>query len=220
MALRMDDCWNRIGVRGDASCPELVASVHCRNCGVYSAAAARLLDRDLTEDRLDEATEDVSRVLQPSATDAASAIIFRVGAEWFALSPLAFDEIAEPRTIRPLPHRRGGAVLGLVNVRGELVVCLSLAHVMGLADAAQVEDHGAPHAGRLIVLSHAEGRVAFPVEEVRSIHAYEARELKALPATVSRTAANFADGLLAWRGRAVGHLDSGRLAETLNRSLT
>ena len=26
----IDDCWNRIGVRGDASCARLVEYVHCR----------------------------------------------------------------------------------------------------------------------------------------------------------------------------------------------
>ena len=30
----IDDCWNRIGVRGDASCPKLDDYVHCRNCPV------------------------------------------------------------------------------------------------------------------------------------------------------------------------------------------
>ena len=39
-AASINDCWNRIGVRGDASCPELEQHVHCRNCPVYSAAAA------------------------------------------------------------------------------------------------------------------------------------------------------------------------------------
>jgi len=32
-------CWTTIGVRGDASCPELKQHVHCRNCPVYSAGA-------------------------------------------------------------------------------------------------------------------------------------------------------------------------------------
>ena len=36
----VNDCWNRIGVRGDRSCPELKQYVHCRNCPVYSAGAA------------------------------------------------------------------------------------------------------------------------------------------------------------------------------------
>ena len=36
----LNDCWNKIGVRGDGSCPELARHVHCRNCPVYSASAA------------------------------------------------------------------------------------------------------------------------------------------------------------------------------------
>ena len=33
---RIDDCWNRIGVHGDKSCPLLDEHVHCRNCAVYA----------------------------------------------------------------------------------------------------------------------------------------------------------------------------------------
>lgn len=214
MEAEMNDCWSRIGVRGDASCPELATHVHCRNCPTYSAAAAKLLDRDLTADRLDEATVEIASYVEEAAEDADSAIVFRIGSEWFALSPLAFDEVLEPCGIRTLPHRRGGAVLGLVSVRGELLVCLSLARVMGLPNAGEP-----PPGGRLIVINHPEGRVAFPVEEVRSIHAYHAHELQELPATVARTASNFADGLLAWSGRMVGRLDGPRLADALNRSV-
>lgn len=214
MGAPMDDCWNRIGVRGDGSCAELATCVHCRNCSSYSAAATQLLLRELTAEQLDEATEAVSRPVEDARGDLASAIIFRLGSEWFALPPLAFHEITEPRPIRPLPHRRGGAVLGLAAVRGELLVCLSLARVMGLADAGEPQPNS-----RLIVISHPGGRMAFPVDEVRSIHAYHAHELKALPATIARTDKNFADGLLAWSGRSVGRLDGSRLAEALNRSV-
>ncbi len=41
----VDDCWNRIGVRGDKTCERLAEHVHCRNCPVHAAAANRLLDR-------------------------------------------------------------------------------------------------------------------------------------------------------------------------------
>ena len=40
----LNDCWNSIGVHGNASCPELEKHVHCRNCPVYSAGALALLD--------------------------------------------------------------------------------------------------------------------------------------------------------------------------------
>ncbi len=44
-AQAIDDCWNRIGIHGDKTCPLLADHIHCRNCAVYSAAATRLLDR-------------------------------------------------------------------------------------------------------------------------------------------------------------------------------
>lgn len=40
-----DDCWNRIGVRGDNSCERLAQYVRCLNCPVFEQAAARMLDR-------------------------------------------------------------------------------------------------------------------------------------------------------------------------------
>ena len=49
----LNDCWNKIGVRGDGSCPELERHAHCRNCPVYSAAAAQLLDAELPAGHLD-----------------------------------------------------------------------------------------------------------------------------------------------------------------------
>jgi len=214
MSVEVDDCWNRVGVRGDGSCAELATRVHCRNCPVYSAAAARLLDRDLSPERLDEATDEVALAIEPVASDSASAIIFRIGLDWFALSPLAFDEITETRPIRPLPHRRGGSVLGLVNVRGELLVCLSLAKVLGLPDVGEPAA-----AARLVVVGHHEGRIAFPVDEVRGVHAYQPHELKALPTTLARTASNLADGMLGCPGLMAARLDGARLADALNRSV-
>ena len=35
------DCWNRIGVNGDRSCPELTSFVHCRNCPVFARPRGR-----------------------------------------------------------------------------------------------------------------------------------------------------------------------------------
>ena len=48
------DCWNRIGVTGDRSCPELNTFVHCRNCPVFAAAARAFFDRPAPEGYLAE----------------------------------------------------------------------------------------------------------------------------------------------------------------------
>ncbi len=51
------DCWNRIGVEGNATCRELAKYIHCRNCPVYSAAGLQLLDRPLPADYRRERAE-------------------------------------------------------------------------------------------------------------------------------------------------------------------
>ena len=122
----LDTCWNGIGVYGDGSCAELKKFIHCRNCGVFSAAAHRLLDRPLPEAYRQEWTRHFAQIekVQPPARK--SAVVFRLKAEWLALPTHAFQEVGERRPIHSLPHRRDGIVLGLVNVRGELLVCVAL----------------------------------------------------------------------------------------------
>ena len=61
-----------------------------------------------------------------------SIVIFRIGPEWLALPTRVFQEIAERRTVHSLPHRQHGVVLGLINIRGELLICVSLGQLLGL----------------------------------------------------------------------------------------
>ncbi len=208
------DCWNRIGVRGDKSCPELQRHSHCRNCPSYSAAAATLLDRDLVGPPPAATTSHSADTTPAGAGGTESAVIFRVGAEWFALSTLLLDEIVSLRAVHSLPHRRNPALLGLANVRGELVACVSIARLLvGEAAAPQPQ-------GRLIVVRHASGRLAFPVDEVQHTHRYRPDELRPVPATVAKSASAFTRNLLLWRDRTVGCLDERLVLEALNRSLT
>jgi hypothetical protein len=131
-ALVVDDCWNRIGVRGDASCPELKHQVHCRNCPTHSAAASALLRRELPVGYRADWAGHFARRQEVEDPGTESAMIFRVGTEWLALPALVFEEVAELGAIHSLPHRRSGLVLGLTNVRGELLICFSLTKLLVL----------------------------------------------------------------------------------------
>lgn len=206
------DCWNTIGVRGDKSCPELARHSHCRNCPAYSAAAATLLDRGLAGPPAAATTGHFAQAEPAGDEDTHSAVIFRVGAEWFAVSTLLLDEIVGVRAIHSLPHRRNPALLGLANVRGELVTCVSIARLL-FGESAPLPQ------GRLIVMRHTSGRLAFPVDEVQHTHRYRLDSLMAVPPTVAKST-SFTRGLLFWCDRIVGCLDEHRLLEALNRSLT
>ena len=125
-------CWSEIGVYGNGLCAELQKFIHCRNCPVYSRAGVQLLDRPLVAEYRQERTEHFAVPAPRPASKRSSALLFRLGHEWLALPTQAFQEVAEHRPIHSLPHRRDGLVLGLLNVRGELLICISLARFLRL----------------------------------------------------------------------------------------
>ena len=212
-------CWNKIGVYGDSTCIELPHFVHCRNCPVYSRAGIRLLNRELPPDYRREWTEHFAREKKTGKPGKVSALLFRIGGEWLALPTQAFQEVAERRLIHSLPHRRQATVLGLANVRGELVVCVSLSRVLGVEEVSSRQPQRMIY-DRLLVINWDGQRLAFPVEEVHGIHRFEPQQLRPAPATVSKSSGTFTRGILHWQHRAIGFLDAELLFSTLNRNLS
>jgi chemotaxis-related protein WspD len=216
----VDDCWNRIGVRGDRSCPELEQHIHCRNCPVYSAGAADLLDGELTADYLAERTAHVAQPEHAETGQQQSVVIFRVASEWLSLPTSVVAEVANLLPIHSLPHRQDGVVLGLASVRGQLLVCVSLRQVIGVEPAPAVNHDRRDLAyPRLLVIRRDAARVVCPVDEVHGIHHFHPRELTEVPTTVARAAVTYSTALLSWRGHSVGVLDDQLVFYTLTRSL-
>jgi chemotaxis-related protein WspD len=216
----VDDCWNKIGVHGDSSCPELQKHIHCRNCPVYGAAASGLLDRDLPSAHVDESTRHFSIARNLEELDTDSVVIFRIGGEWLGLPTAVFSEVVDLRPIHSLPHRRNGVVLGLTNVRGELLVCVSLARVLGIGEEGKAKNpsQGAVYK-RLVVIREKDSHIAIPVDEVHGIHKFSPSQLKEVPATVAKATATYTRAMLPWNDITVGYLDDQLLFYTLNRSL-
>lgn len=221
MSGRIDDCWNRIGVRGDGSCPELARHVRCLNCPAFAAGAAQLLDRMAPDDgpAMEYAEIDASPA---PATAGASLLLFRVGAEWLGLDSALVSEVTEQRGIHPLPHQRNPAVLGVANIRGMLTLCISLAILLGQEETA-AQDTGWEEATarprRMLVASHDGRGVVFPVTEVHGIQRFADGALQAAPAAVAGAGVRYIQAIAGWRGRSVGVLDGDRLFHALNRSL-
>ena len=211
-------CWNAVGVYGNGTCPELARFIHCRNCPVYCAAGVHLLNRALPAEYRQESTKHFSIERKPRPTALVSAVLFRLGEEWLALPTRIFQEVAERRCIHSLPHRRQGLVLGLANVRGELLICISLWHLLGLeAAAAPVIVQNRYH--RLIVVHWESNRFGFPVDEVRGPHRFHPDELKNAPATVAKSNPAFIEHILYWSDRSAGLLDADALFNALNGRL-
>jgi chemotaxis-related protein WspD len=215
----INDCWNKIGVRGDSSCPELKKYIHCRNCPVYSAAAVELLDIDLPADHMARWTSHVAEPKVLAEIDTHAVVVFRIGNEWLALPTALFKEIASVGAIHSVPHRHNGVVLGLVNIRGELLACVSLREMLGLEQTSE-HKRGKHHTanGRFMVLQRDGNRVVCPVDEVHGIQRFNPSDQTPVPATLAKATATYTVALLPWKQKSVGLLDDQLLFYTINRS--
>src|SRR5262245_5916852 len=174
LANPVDDCWNRIGVRGDRSCPELATVIHCFNCPVFASAGRRFLDAPSPPGYRDEWTRRLAVPSDEGRTELLGVLIFRLGGEWLGLRVGAMVEVTGPRRVHRIPHR-AGVVAGLVNIRGELHLCAHLDQVLQLKlDTDQ--DAGSPRKRMLVVRRESE-RWVFPVDEVDQVHHFATREL-------------------------------------------
>jgi chemotaxis-related protein WspD len=225
---RIHDCWNRIGTRGDGSCPKLVEFSRCLNCPVFERAASTLLDRPLVDAELADAAT-ATRAASPDETAIGvkaatnhSALVFRIADEWLALPTEALRQVDDIRPIHSLPHRRNRVVLGLVNIRGTLTVAASLGELLRLDRAANRNEAGQASRNRyarMLVAAHRGEPVAFPVDEVEGVLRFAAAALLPVPTTLTHASASHARGVLEWRDTTIGLLDPDRVFDSLARSL-
>lgn len=221
----MDDCWNRIGVSGDRSCSELQAVVHCRNCRVYSQAGRSLLERQPPADYLSGWTA----VLAEGGGAAAAAeqvvageqtlslMVFRLGQELLALPLRLLQEVTPPFGIHSVPHRSQGCFLGLVNIRGEILLAASLHHLLGIA-AEQPAESG-PGA-RMVVTTPGPQQWVMGIDEVLGIHLCAGDDLQPPPVQHCATEQALTQALFSWNGRQVALLDGERLLQALQRQVS
>lgn len=222
--VEIDDCWNRIGVWGKQKprCPELEKVIHCANCKVYSSSGRLLLDRDADPEYIDRWTGQLREVKRTKDQNLVSAVVFRIAHEWLALPARLFQEVVHMRVVHRVPHAKSGVLKGIVNIRGELQLCVSLGRLLGVEKGNKPGGDDASHGiyERLVVIAEQDNRYVFPVSEVRGIHRYGASDLHNVPATVEHGAANYMKGMLVLDDRHVGCLDEMLLFSALKRALS
>jgi chemotaxis-related protein WspD len=215
------DCWNRIGVRGDRSCPELDRVVHCHNCPVFTDAGRRFLNSPSPEGYLEEWTARLATVTRDVDSDLESVLIFRIRDEWLAMSVHVLVEVTPCRAVHRVPHR-GGLLAGLVNIRGELALCAYLARLLGIHangdEAGETGDAGSP-SRRFLVARRDADRWVFPVDEVDVVHRVARADLTEPAATLRRAGGRLTRGVFAYGDRSVGLLDEARLFDALRTKL-
>jgi chemotaxis-related protein WspD len=221
------DCWSHIGVSGDRTCPELSTFIHCRNCPVFTAAARAFFDRPAPEGYLDGWSRWLAKSVGGDGSDEGgeedenqaqaheekvSALIFRLGPEWLAFRTQTVAEVTTPRPVHRVPHRTNEVFLGLVNLQGQVQLCVSLHGLLGVTATS--------NPARLVVLrdrNRAENW-AFAVDEVLGVQHVPRGRWRGGPSTLANPTVGFSQAVLSWKGRSIGLLDEERVFMAL-RSL-
>lgn len=215
-----NSCWNNIGVRGDRSCPKLVELGHCRDCATYSQEGRVLLNREAPKEYLREWTSLLAQEREVVSRDGKSVQVFRLMSEWLALPAHCWMEVIEVRPVRHIPHRSNQVLLGLVSVRGEIHLCVSLNRLLGI-EKNEVPEDAEPRrtSRRFCVVRKDNVSWVFPADEMYGLVSYNEKDMETVPSTVAKSFQKFTRGLLTVAGKKIGLLDETRLFDGLSRSV-
>ena len=229
----IDYCWNEIGVSGDSSCPELKTVIHCRNCPAYQAAGRTLLQRESPDGYVEEWTNILSKDWQQSLSEKEEKssslvrqensnneiiglIIFRVSQEWLALPAWVIKEITHVHPVHTLPHRSNHVFAGIVNIRGEILMCILLRNLLSLPPTElndkvnRINNNSAiiPVVyERMIVIEIQSNRWVFPVDEILGVYRFSSKQLHDTPVVISKTPDTYTKKIFSIEGKNVNYLD-------------
>jgi chemotaxis signal transduction protein len=170
-------------------------------------------NRETEDSRDNEATSKTS--------DIRSLVIFRLAERWYALPTAVVKEVAEVGTIRGIPRRSSTVLLGLINLRGSLYLCVSLDGLLGRSgEAVRPKVQGSAAAERLIVMEDDRGCWVFPADEVSGVFHFLPEEIQPIPAGLMEGEALSLKGIVSVRERTVHYLDEKVLFDILKECIS
>ena len=206
-------CWGTIGVSGDRSCPELARVVHCRNCPILQQGGDELLARRPPPGYTEDWTALVARPVEEKA-ETTSVVMFRIAEEWLAIDTHLVKELAEMRPVHRVAHRTHTLLAGIVNIRGQIHLCVALDRLLEISQEPAPGDEA-----RFVVLEWLEETWVFAASEVSGVVRFANTTLGPAPATLSAALAALTRGMFPWEDKQVAHIHGAHLIAALKRSI-
>ncbi len=178
-----------------------------------------LLDRRPSEEYLQTWTQVIQKPLSiEQKRDTISVVVFRLAHEWLAMKTSVFKSVILRRQIHCIPHRAQKFLLGVVNVDGELQLCVALNELLGI-EYSMSRSHHASHDDRMIAIAQNKELWVFPVDEVEGIHLWHVAMLENAPVNVSKSASNYLKGIMTIKNKSIGLLDEELIFYSLKRGV-
>jgi chemotaxis-related protein WspD len=188
---------------------------------------------------------EAGEALATSERNGVAVLIFRIGQEWLAFRTQTVAEVTLPRPVHRIPHRSNDVLIGLVNLRGQLQLCISLAGLLGVewtegahpssspqarpdveaaGTGSGADSHGGPGekftaapGNRLVVLRDRDRAETwvFPAEEVVGVHRLARSQVGGVSSSLANPDVSFSQAILSWQDRSVSFLDEQRVFAAL-----
>jgi purine-binding chemotaxis protein CheW len=140
--------------------------------------------------------------------DAVSTLRFRLGDEWYAVRVAEVREIFHDYEITPIPCVPS-FILGVVNVRGEILSVTDPARLMGLGEVV-IDPKALPPA---VVVAHDDRATALVVDEIGDITEVDAEAIEPPISTIDRNQAEFIAGTIHETSSLVGLMSIEKVLE-------
>lgn len=212
---KQNDCWNTIGVWSTAKekCERLKDVIHCRNCNVFSRAGREVLERKPPGGYVTQWQKTIALQEEDNKSTLPGVMTFRLGDEWFAVPAQSLQEIADLRVIRRVPHNDNPQIAGIVNIGGEVIICYSLANLLGVDFH---EDAGNQYR-RLMVITHFSQKYIFPVNEVIGMSRYGEDDIMPIPATLGDDKLQYIETVFSYDKKHITVLNVEKICQSIGR---
>jgi len=179
-----------------------------------SGAVLRLLDRPIGAADLSASAVNVAVPAENRTRGTVGVLLFQLDQETLGVPAKHLRRITTFTRPSPVPHRSSGVLRGLCNIQGELLLCVDLRRLLGLAPIAGPEMSGKDaesDARRMVVIGPADASWVFEVDALRGVERIDPGALVPPPMTVGQAIGAFVAGLADVGDERVTILDAERL---------
>ena len=171
-----------------------------------TGVAAEILRRR-AESLATEAVED-------HADDRIPLLLFRLSEEWYAVKVADVREIFQDYAVTPIPCVPD-SILGVVNIRGEIISVTEVATLMGLGAADELSDE-AP----AIVIQNDEATTAMVIDEIGDIVEVPSGSVEPPLSLLDKTQAEYVAGSVYVDGRLIGLFNTATILRPIDATGT
>lgn len=111
---------------------------------------------------------------QDDPEDSRRWVVFFLGPAQYAVNVLRVQEVLRPAQIEPVPGAPGG-VLGIINLRGNIVTVVSARYCLELAEQADDEDT------RIIIINRDDDKLGIQVDSVADVIELDPADINPAP---------------------------------------